>query len=92
LVEYHQSVTVAVLCLTLIFGVAPGLPILHKILDDPDRPVVALFIAANALLLTSIAGLIAVTALAAQASKGSADELPDEPDWGDVAEIASIDD
>ncbi|WP_432945515.1 hypothetical protein ACQPXM_05750 [Kribbella sp. CA-253562] len=90
--DHHRGVTVAIQCLTGIFGIALGMPVLHKVLDEPDRPVEALFVAGSTLLLTSFAGLVAVTALSSRASKGSSEQLPDEPDWADLADTATVDD
>lgn len=91
LMDHHQGITVAVVCLTWIFGVIPAAPILHKTLDDSERQIAAVFVAGMALMLTSIAGLIAVTALSPEATEGSPHELPDEPDWVDVADAGTVD-
>lgn len=90
--DHHQGVTVAITCATWVVAVCPGLPILYKTLENPRRPTEALFVAGNALLLTSIAGLVAVTALSAHVTKGSPHELPDEPDWVDVVDAGTGDD
>jgi len=92
LVDHHRGVTVAILCLVGIFGLFLAIPVVHKVLDEPDRPMAALFVAGNALLLTSFAGLCAVTALSSRGAKGSSEQLPDDPDWVDAADTAALDD
>jgi hypothetical protein len=87
LMDHHQGVTVGVLCLSGIFGLALGLPVLYKTLDEPEHPTAAVFVAGMAFLLTSVAGLIAVTALSSRATAGSAERLPDEPDWVDAVDV-----
>lgn len=64
LLEVHQVVTVALLCISWIFGVIPAIPILDHVLAAPDRPEMAIFFAGLAYMLASIAGLIGVNLLA----------------------------
>lgn len=92
LIDHHRGVTVAIVGLSLIFGLCLGLPIVDKVLDEPDQPLAALFVAGNALLLTSVAGLCAAVALSSRGSKGSSEQLAEDSGWADTADATSSDD
>jgi hypothetical protein len=92
IVDHHRGVTVAIVCLSLIFGLCLGLPIVDKVLDQPDQPLAALFMAGNALVLTSFFGLCAATALSSRRSRGSSEQLPAGSGWADAGDSVSVDD
>lgn len=92
LVDHHRGVTVAIVCLSLIFGLCLGLPIVDKVLDEPDRPLAALFMAGIALVLTTFFGLCAATALSSRGSMGGSGPFSADSGWTDTADTASIDD
>ncbi|WP_433019533.1 hypothetical protein [Kribbella sp. CA-294648] len=92
LVDHHRGVTVAIVCLSLIIGLCLGLPIVDKVLDQPDQPLAALFVAGIVLVLTTFVGLCAATALSSRMSTGSSGQFSAGSGWADAGDSVSADD
>ncbi|MEV0221003.1 hypothetical protein [Streptomyces sp. NPDC050704] len=61
--DLYQSVTVATVCGTWIFGMFPGAVVMDNVMDDTEGPMAALLIAGTALMMACLAGLITAVSL-----------------------------
>ncbi|MFD4831916.1 hypothetical protein ACFWPV_18995 [Streptomyces uncialis] len=80
--EFHQGVTVAMMCLTWIIGVIPGVAFLPLVVQDPDdNLVLGLFLGGVVIMVSSVAGLMTVLSLGGRAATAGGDDGP--PGWAD---------
>jgi hypothetical protein len=90
--DLHQSLTVATVCGSWIFGVCPGAFLFTFFdVDVNSPPWAAMFFSGTALMMACIAGGIAGTFLSAKASTRLRETAgpPDGPDWGDSGDVDS---